>query len=77
VATDRTNALRSAGESATQALSGGYHLAFLIAACAAAVGIALAIFVLRSPRPHEVEAEIEEGAPVGIEAEAAELRQAA
>jgi EmrB/QacA subfamily drug resistance transporter len=77
VATDRTNALRSAGESATQALSGGYHLAFLIAACAAAVGIALAIFVLRSPRPQEVEAEIEEGAPVGIEAEAAELRQAA
>jgi EmrB/QacA subfamily drug resistance transporter len=76
IATDRTNALRAAGESATQALSGGYHLAFLIAAAAAAVGIAIAIFALRSPRPDQVEAEIEEGAPVGIEAEA-DLRQAA
>ncbi len=76
IATDRTNALASQGQSTVDALSGGYHLAFLIAAGAAAVGIAIAIFGLRSPRPAEVEAEIEEGAPVGIEAEA-ELRQAA
>jgi hypothetical protein len=77
IATDRTNALQAAGESATQALSGGYHLAFLIAAGAAAIGIAIAILALRSPTPAEVEAEIEEGAPIGIEGEAAELRQAA
>ena len=76
IATDRTNALESAGDSVTTALSGGYHLAFLIAAGAAAMGALIALLVLRPPTPHEVEAEIEEGAPVGIEAEA-ELRQAA
>ena len=42
IATDRTSALAAAGQSATHALSGGYHLAFLIAAGAAAVGIAIA-----------------------------------
>jgi EmrB/QacA subfamily drug resistance transporter len=72
IATDRTNALKSAGESATQALSDGYHLAFLIAAGAAAVGILIAIFALRAPSAQEIEDEIEEGAPVGIEAEPAE-----
>ena len=77
IATDRTNALSAQGQSAADALSGGYHLAFLIAAGAAAVGIAIAIFGLRAPQRAEVEAEIEEGAPVGIEAEAAELRRAA
>jgi len=77
IATDRTDALRSAGESVNSALSGGYHLAFLIAACAAAVGIVIAIFALRAPTPREIEREAEEGAPVGIEAESAELRQAA
>jgi EmrB/QacA subfamily drug resistance transporter len=72
IATDRTNALKSAGESATQALSDGYHLAFLIAAGAAAVGILIAIFALRAPSAQQIEDEIEEGAPVGIEAEPAE-----
>jgi EmrB/QacA subfamily drug resistance transporter len=77
IATDRTNSLRAAGESATQALSDGYHLAFLIAAGAAAVGIVIAALILRAPTPAQVESEIEEAAPVGIEAEATELRQAA
>jgi EmrB/QacA subfamily drug resistance transporter len=72
VATDRTNALKAAGESATQALSDGYHLAFLIAAGAAAVGIMIALLALRAPSAKEIEGEIEEGAPVGIEAEPAE-----
>jgi hypothetical protein len=72
VATDRTNALRAAGESASQALSDGYHLAFLIAAGAAAVGIVIAIFALRAPTAQEVEDEVDEGAPVGIEAQPAE-----
>jgi EmrB/QacA subfamily drug resistance transporter len=57
IATDRTNALRSAGESSVQALSGGYHLAFLIAAGAAAIGIAIAALALRAP---QAEAEVEE-----------------
>jgi EmrB/QacA subfamily drug resistance transporter len=77
VATDRTHALAGQGQSAVDALSGGYHLAFLIAAGAAAVGILIAAFVLRGPTAEEIEGEIDEGAPVGIEAEAAELRQAA
>jgi EmrB/QacA subfamily drug resistance transporter len=72
IATDRTNALRAAGESATQALSDGYHLAFLIAAGAAAVGIVIAALALRAPTPQEVEAELEEAAPIGIEAEPVE-----
>ncbi len=66
IATDRTDALSSAGESTAQALSGGYHLAFLIAAGAAAVGLLLAIFALRAPTPAQVEQEIEEAAPIGM-----------
>ncbi len=68
IATDRTNALASHGQSAIDALSGGYHLAFLIAAGAAAVGIAIAIFGLRSPRP-ELEAVESAPEPVGIGSE--------
>jgi MFS family permease len=75
IATDRTNTLKAAGESANQALSGGYHLAFLIAAGAAAVGILIAVFALREPSAEQIENEIEEGAPVGIEAEAAETAE--
>jgi EmrB/QacA subfamily drug resistance transporter len=51
IATDRTNSLAAQGRSAVDALSGGYHLAFLIAAVAAAVGIAIAAIALRSPKP--------------------------
>jgi MFS family permease len=76
IATDRTNALEHAGKSVTSALSSGYHLAFLIAAGAAAIGILIAVFALRSPTPQQVEAEVEEGAGVGVEAESAELQAA-
>src|SRR4051794_32265130 len=51
IATDRTNALKAAGESTSQALSSGYHLAFLIGAGAAAIGIVIAALFLRAPRP--------------------------
>jgi EmrB/QacA subfamily drug resistance transporter len=51
IATDRTNSLAAQGQSTVDALSGGYHLAFLIAAGAAAVGIAIAAIALRSPKP--------------------------
>jgi EmrB/QacA subfamily drug resistance transporter len=53
VATDRSHALVNAGQSLTHALSGGYHLAFLIAASIAAIGIAIALLILPSPRPQE------------------------
>ena len=69
IATDRTNALQAQGQSVTDALSGGYHLAFLIAAGAAAVGIAIAILALRSPRP-ELQAVEGERVEVAAEAEA-------
>jgi EmrB/QacA subfamily drug resistance transporter len=59
VATDRTHALVNAGESATQALSGGYHLAFLIAASVAALGIAIALLILPTPRGQAEPAEAE------------------
>jgi EmrB/QacA subfamily drug resistance transporter len=76
IATDRTHSLAAQGQSPVDALSGGYHLAFLIAAGAAAVGILIALFALRSPTAEQIEGEIEEGAAVGIEAEAAEIRAA-
>jgi MFS family permease len=69
IATDRTDALTSQGQSAVDALNSGYHLAFLIAAGAAAIGIAIAIFALRSPRP-ELQAVEEERAPVEVGSEA-------
>ncbi len=75
IATDRTNALAGQGQSAVDALSGGYHLAFLIAAGAAAVGIAIAILALRSPRP-ELQAVEDEGEVVEIDASKGEARAA-
>jgi len=72
IATDRTNALRAAGEGATQALSSGYHLAFLIGAGAAAVGIVIAALALKAPRPRleAVDAAPDRDAPRVDEAEA-------
>ena len=72
IATDRTNALRAAGEGATQALSSGYHLAFLIGAGAAAVGIVIAALALKAPQPQleSVDAAPDREAPRVDEAEA-------
>ncbi|HEY7266777.1 MAG TPA: MFS transporter [Solirubrobacterales bacterium] len=66
IATDRTDALSAQGQSAIDALSGGYHLAFLIAAGVAAIGIAIAILGLRNPRP-ELQAVEEDPEPAGLE----------
>src|SRR3954451_2911258 len=60
IATDRTGTLAAQGQSAVDALSGGYHLAFLIAAGAAAIGIAIASLVLPSPKP-QIKAVPDEG----------------
>jgi hypothetical protein len=66
IATDHTKALSAGGETLAGALTGGYHLAYLVAATCVAVGILAATLVLRPPTsslPQEVEEELEaEGA---------------
>jgi EmrB/QacA subfamily drug resistance transporter len=49
VATDHTKALSSSGHSLTQALTGGYHLAYLVGAICVAFGILAAFLFLRTP----------------------------
>ncbi len=46
VATDRTRALSAAGHASADALTGGYHLAFLLAAACVVVGVLIAGFLL-------------------------------
>jgi MFS family permease len=74
IATDHTKALSAGGDTLAGALTGGYHLAYLVAAVCVAVGILAAALVLRppaAPRPQEVEGELE------AEAAAQPLAQAA
>jgi hypothetical protein len=47
LSTDHTHRLLAGGESATAALNGGYHVAYLAAAALVAVAIALALTLLR------------------------------
>jgi sugar phosphate permease len=71
----RTETLRAAGDSTAAALTGGYHLAFLVAAGLTIAAIAVALLVLRDgpraePQPlagEEAEEE-REAAPVGVPA---------
>jgi MFS family permease len=69
VATDHAKSLTSAGHSAASALTGGYHLAYIVAAVCVAGGILVALFVLRTPggtvtQPvEEVEADVLEVLP--------------
>ncbi|MEA2134867.1 MAG: hypothetical protein QOC68_2776, partial [Solirubrobacteraceae bacterium] len=51
LATDRTETLRTQGDSVASALTGGYQLAFLVAAGLVGAAILLSAFVLRSDRP--------------------------
>ena len=58
IATDHTKALSAAGDPLTSALTGGYHLAYVVAAVCVALGILAAFLILRPPaasRPQEVE----------------------
>jgi hypothetical protein len=48
IATSRTESLVSSGSSQVEALTGGYHAAFVIGALFAAVAAAVAAVVLRS-----------------------------
>jgi EmrB/QacA subfamily drug resistance transporter len=49
IATDHTKSLAGQGQSLAAALTGGYHLAYVVAAGAVAVGILAALLVLRGP----------------------------
>jgi EmrB/QacA subfamily drug resistance transporter len=49
IATNHSKALAHQGEGALAALTGGYHLAYLVAAGAVTLGILAALLVLRSP----------------------------
>jgi EmrB/QacA subfamily drug resistance transporter len=67
VATDHTKALSSSGHSIVEALTGGYHLAYLVAAICVGFGILAAFLVLRPPNDtvaqevEELELELERG----------------
>jgi MFS family permease len=51
VAASRSDSLRASGDGALQALTGGYHLAFLIGALFALAAAALGSALLRSGQP--------------------------
>ncbi len=60
VATDHAKALGASGDSVVSALTGGYHLAYVVAAGLVGVGVLAALLFLRTPRapqPQEIEAE--------------------
>ena len=49
IATDRTKTLSSAGDSLSSALTGGYHLAYVVAAVCVAGGVLATFLLLRPP----------------------------
>ncbi len=59
IATDHTKALSASGHSLTSALTGGYHLAYIVAAACVSLGVLAALVVLRPPAGPVVQ-EIEE-----------------
>jgi EmrB/QacA subfamily drug resistance transporter len=63
IATDHTKKLTAKGYSLESALTGGYHLAYLVGAAAVAVGVIVALLVLRPPAstaPQEAGSDLEE-----------------
>ncbi len=69
LSTERTNSLLADGEGQLQALTSGYHVAYLIGAGLAAIAVAIAVFVLRAPEPAEVPALGADPESTGDEAE--------
>jgi EmrB/QacA subfamily drug resistance transporter len=60
IATDHAKALTASGHAAASALTGGYHLAYVVGASVVALGILTALLLLRpptAPRPQEVDGE--------------------
>ena len=55
ISTDRAQTLSARGESLPDALTGGYHLAFLAAAGCVVIGVGLAFLLLREHAPGPVE----------------------
>ncbi len=68
LATTRTQHLLSAGDGSASALTGGYHLAFIIAAGLVVAALVVAITVLSSGRVEEAEARLEAPEPAYSEA---------
>jgi EmrB/QacA subfamily drug resistance transporter len=62
LATERTDSLRAAGESAASALNAGYHLAYVIGAALVLVALVVAVTVLQPEEQAEAEAADERGA---------------
>ncbi len=60
IATDHTKALSASGHPLVSALTGGYHLAYLVAAVCVGLGILAAFLVLRPPAVREQEVEDEQ-----------------
>ena len=59
IATDHTKSLSASGHSLASALTGGYHLAYVVGAICVAVGI-LAAFLMLRPPSRTVQQEVEE-----------------
>jgi hypothetical protein len=51
VATDHTKALFAQGNTVAAALTGGYQLAWVLAAVVVVLGVAVVLSVVRAPRP--------------------------
>ena len=68
IATDHTKALSASGHPLTSALTGGYHLAYIVAAACVAGGILAAFLVLRPPASAQQDLE-----PVADQESAVEL----
>jgi EmrB/QacA subfamily drug resistance transporter len=51
LSTERTESLLESGTGQLSALTSGYHLAYLVGAGLAAIAVAIAVFVLRTPEP--------------------------
>jgi hypothetical protein len=73
IATDHAKTLSASGHSLSSALTGGYHLAYLVAAVCVLLGILAALLILRPPAGRVAqEADAEPGrGPVGATPEPA------
>jgi EmrB/QacA subfamily drug resistance transporter len=60
---ERTKSLLGDGEGHLQALTSGYHVAYLVGAILAAIAVAIAVFVLRAPQPRQMPAPHQEPEP--------------
>lgn len=68
LAADRTRSLAAHGRPLNEALIGGYHLSFLVAALFAAAGLLIALLLVRPPRPSVPERARAEAGAVELEA---------